>query len=128
MTEKEYIGQAMMQPVGLIAGRAATVTDFAVIEQSILDILNTPQGSRLLLPEYGSRLHECMFEPNDHVVKALLRQFVKEAIENWEKRCSFADIEFEQENDKINCFISVRILPSNEIQSFVYPFYKQLIH
>ena len=123
-----YIGRAMTKPVTLHNGASTTMVGADVLKQSILDILHTPIGSRLLLPEYGSKLHMLLFEPNDIILKTLLRQYIKEAIDNWEDRCRFSDIEFTQEANRIDCTITVIELTSNEIYSFVYPFYSSLIH
>ena len=65
------------------------------IEQSIQQILWTRPGERLNRPEFGSRLHELVFEPNDDVLKALIRHYVLEAIERWEKRVVLESVEFE---------------------------------
>jgi phage baseplate assembly protein W len=122
MTNNDYIGVAMSRPVTIDGG---TVSGIANIEQSIMDILNTPQGTRLFLPEYGSRIKKLLFEPNDSALKALLALTIQEAIEAWETRVSFEDVTFQQSESSIECSITVKVLQSNEIHSFVYPFYPQ---
>lgn len=82
-----------------------------------------------MLGDYGSRLEEVLFEQNDEVLQSMLRLFIYEAIRDWEKRVRFEDVEFERVSpDRVNCIISYKILKSNEIDSFVYPFYQQLIY
>lgn len=126
MADFKYLGTAMKHPVQLQAGRAVLQSGLPVIDQSIGSILATPIGSKFFLPEYGSRLHELIFEMNDEVLIGLLRQFVFEALRKWEKRCNFVDIEFTLEGNKIDVVVRCIVLPSNEIRSYVYPFYKKL--
>ena len=124
---RAYLGQGLAMPLVLRQGAVDTISDIPLIEQSIITILNTPKGSRFFLPEFGSRLKELLFEPNDDVLQDLLRFFVFEALRDWEKRAEFVDIVFDKPSeDVLNCEIKYRILQSNEINSFIYPFYRQL--
>lgn len=79
-----------------------------------------------MLPEFGSRLHELVFETNDEVLKDLLAVFIYDAISDWEKRVKYLSTSFEQEDNVIVCKVEYKILKSNEIDSFVYPFYREL--
>ncbi|MDY6120432.1 MAG: GPW/gp25 family protein [Campylobacter sputorum] len=56
------------------------------IEESIKDILLTPLGSRVMLPEYGSRLFELVDRRVDDSFRADLAYFVIDAVSRWEKR------------------------------------------
>ncbi len=46
------------------------------VEDSIRDILSTPIGSRVMLPEYGSRLFELIDRRGNDEVRADLSYFV----------------------------------------------------
>lgn len=117
---RTYLGQSMSSPIKLINGKAVLVSDKTGIEEAVTTLLNTPIGSRLFLPEYGSRIEELLFEPNDAVVESLARMFIQEAISTWERRIKFKNTEFSRDGDTLNCLITYEILASNEIQSFVY--------
>lgn len=124
---KVYLGVGLTSPMVLSnAGVWATQSEEALVIQSIQRILTTPVGFRLMLPEYGSRLHQLKFEQNDSVLKALLERFIRESIEKWEKRCKFVSVETSLSNDVAQCSITCRILASNEVFSFIFPFYRQL--
>lgn len=124
--DKSYLGKAMKLPVELVAGAGLTVVGIPCVEQSIQSILSTPIGSRFFLAEYGSRLDDLVFEQNDIVLIDLLRLFIFEALIKWEKRAKFTDIEFSVTEDRVDCIIKYQVLPSSEINSYVYPFYKKL--
>lgn len=56
------------------------------VEESIKDILITPLGSRVMRPEYGSRLFELIDKKVDDEFRAKLALYVAEAIHRWESR------------------------------------------
>lgn len=62
------------------------------IENSIKDILLTPLGSRVMLPEYGSRIYELIDRKVDDEFRADLACFVIEAVEQWEKRVKIDEV------------------------------------
>ena len=62
------------------------------IENSIKDILLTPLGSRVILPEYGSRIYELIDRKVDDEFRADLACFVIEAVEKWEKRVKIDEV------------------------------------
>jgi uncharacterized protein len=124
--EKLYLGTGIKYPLQIVGGALMLQSGNPLIEQSIITILNTPKGSKFFLPEYGSRLRELLFETNDDVLFDLLEVFIYEAITEWEKRAVFSKAEFTRENDVVFCTIFYSILPSNEVNSFIYPFYSNL--
>ncbi len=123
-----YIGTAVTYPITLNKGRLQTSSGLSVIENSIVKILTTPIGTRFFLPEYGCRLTELQFEPNDEILIRELRVFVLDALTKWETRAEFIDVETMLITDAVICVIQYRILQSNEVNSFVWPFYKNLIY
>ncbi|AQW80793.1 GPW/gp25 family protein [Campylobacter pinnipediorum] len=64
----------------------------ASIEESIKDILLTPLGSRVMLPDYGSRIFELVDKKVDDEFRANLACYVIEAIQKWEKRVKIDEV------------------------------------
>ncbi|WP_297916170.1 GPW/gp25 family protein [uncultured Campylobacter sp.] len=62
------------------------------VEDSIKDILSTPIGSRVMLPEYGSRLFELIDRRVNDEFHADLSYFVIEAVQRWEKRVQVDEV------------------------------------
>jgi len=56
------------------------------IWQSIRDILTTPIGSRIMLPEYGSELFSLLDSPMSASWKLRVYAATAEAIDRWEPR------------------------------------------
>lgn len=64
----------------------------ASINESIKDILLTPLGSRVMLPDHGSRLFELIDRRVDDSFRADLACYVIEAVEKWEKRIKIDEV------------------------------------
>lgn len=70
-----------------------------LIRSSIRMILHTRIGERIMLPEFGSRLHELAFEPMDDILRQLARTFVIDAITRWEPRVTLREVKITTDAD-----------------------------
>ena len=61
-------------------------SDIELIKGNILQILGTRRGERVMLPLFGSRIPDYIFEPLDHTTCALIRFEAIRAIKMWEPR------------------------------------------
>lgn len=72
--------------------------DIKHLEQSIVDIITTPLGTRVMLPEYGSTLIELL---SSNITPALLgdiRAAIATALDRWEPRFELTEINFTVED------------------------------
>mgnify|MGYP000712819703 CR=1 FL=1 len=67
-------------------GKISMVSDGESIRQSILILISTIPGERVMRPKYGCNLHQLAFMPNDATTHGLAIHYVKTAIEQWEPR------------------------------------------
>ena len=77
------------EPVGFVldpAGAIDTVADDEAVRQSLLMLISTRPGERVMRPEYGCDLHRLVFSPNDDTTAGLAIHFVRQAVERWEPR------------------------------------------
>ena len=74
-------------------GSLATVDDAASIRQSILMLLSTRPGERVMRPDYGSHLHRLLFAPNDATTAGLAIHYVRRALERWERRIDIMSLD-----------------------------------
>ncbi len=82
-------GADRSEPEGLrvdAAGRLRSVVDLDSVRQSLLLLLATRPGERLMRPHYGCELHRILFQPNDATTAGLAIHYVRRAIERWEPR------------------------------------------
>lgn len=101
--------------------------DIERINQSLFLIFETPKGSRLMMPEFGSDIHKYRFDPLDRVLMERLRYTITEDIKRWEPRISLTSIEFLADNQAIDnsilyISISYNIINSAVSANYVYPY------
>ena len=77
---------ALKRWIGLSARSARPIDGIDHLRQSILDILTTYPGERIMRPEYGSRLRDLIDRPVNAQWLADLYFEVAHAIQRWEPR------------------------------------------
>lgn len=60
-----------------------TQTALEQAKHNIVNLLKTIKGERLGQPEFGSRLHEVIFEPMDENLNDNIEETIRESIEMW---------------------------------------------
>ncbi|WP_375662282.1 MULTISPECIES: GPW/gp25 family protein [unclassified Bartonella] len=73
-------------------GKSLTGIDH--LRQSILDILSTRIGSRVMRRDYGSRVAEFIDAPVNNAFAVALHAAVAEALDKWEPRFKLKTIDF----------------------------------
>lgn len=134
----DFLGKGLRFPFAFAkrsgGAQVSTVTsmDHAHIHESILQILGTRPGERFMSPEFGSCVKDLVFEPNDRVLRGLLRHYIIDAIERWEKRVYVNDVAFDEspettdENTILVC-ISYRVIDTQVAGNLVWPFCRDAI-
>lgn len=67
-------------------GRVAVSRDKENVRQSVIIILTTEPGERLMHPKFGTRLHQFLFENMDSQIKEMIRREICHSLYLWEKR------------------------------------------
>ena len=128
----DVIGQGINFPL-----RFTNSSQVGVVEQSnagerIKDslhlILATRVGERVMNPEFGSRLYQLVFEPNDAVLQRLLVFYTVEAIKRWEKRVELVHVSILDDltdQSTVGIHIQYTIRNSHVQGSYVYPFVRE---
>ena len=107
----------------------ATSSDHAHIHESIRQILGTRKGERFMRPEFGTRLHELIFEKNDRLLYGLIHHEVIEALDAWEPRVIIRDATVgpdSLDDHLVLVDIRYRLISSQVEGNLVYPFYREL--
>ncbi len=109
-----------------------TSSDHAHIHESILQILGTRPGERFMNPEFGAHLRDLLFEPNDTVLRGLLRHYIIDAIERWEKRVYVTDVSFDESPEAVDSHtlyirISYRVIDAQVEGNVIWPFCRDSI-
>jgi phage baseplate assembly protein W len=127
---REIIGQGIDFPYRYVQGGKVnsiqTSNAGERIKDSIHLILSTGIGERMFNPEFGSRLPQLVFEPNDLELKGVLKFYTAQALARWEKRIEIGNISFmddyRDDNNTIGIRIEYTIRNSHIRGSYVYPF------
>lgn len=121
------IGAGIDFPFHYIAGNMIGTSGAGErIKDSIQLILSTRIGERMFNPEFGSRLPELVFEPNDTLLQNLLTFYTAEAINRWEKRIELTRVtlidNYDDDKNVIGISMEYNIRNSHIKGSYVYPF------
>jgi phage baseplate assembly protein W len=98
----------------------------ANIEQSILLILGTAPGERVMRPTFGCRIHEYVFYPNNASTASLVAYHAREALVKWEPRIDDITVSSYPDSAAENVLlvdITYRVIRTNDLRNMVYPFY-----
>ncbi|MDX5332726.1 MAG: GPW/gp25 family protein [Gammaproteobacteria bacterium] len=74
-------------------GAIAMVSESASVRQSLLLLITTRPGERVMRPDYGCELYRLAFAPNDATTHGLAIHYVRRAIERWEPRVDVLDVD-----------------------------------
>ena len=79
-----------------IKGFFSEVYDIEAVKVSIRVLLLTRLGERVFLSDFGSRIHELVFEPIVPAFNSLFEAYVQDAIEKWEPRAVLTRVTINQ--------------------------------
>ncbi|GAB4114102.1 MAG: GPW/gp25 family protein [Roseiflexaceae bacterium] len=123
----DFLGVGWAFPVGLDARRRfALARHERDVEEAIVMILLTPKGQRVMRPEFGCRIHELIFAPNDDTTAGLAVYYVREALAMWEPRISVEQVDVRPDPDRLERMlitITYMIRATHDRRSLVFPFY-----
>jgi phage baseplate assembly protein W len=109
----------------LTARRAiAMIEDDQAVRQSILLLLSTVPGERVMRPDYGCSLNQLIFSPNDDTTAGLAIHFVRQALERWEPRAEILQLEAEANEaagEILEIRLEYRVRATRKVSTLVLP-------
>jgi phage baseplate assembly protein W len=122
-----FIGRGIAFPMRVDhTGSIAMVTGPEDIDRSIVMVLSTAKGERLMRPQFGCAIWDQLFEPINANTLGLMAQGVRDAVNQWEPRVELEDVKTSADEDaqgKVLIDITYRIRATNDRRNLVYPFY-----
>ncbi|NEP35426.1 GPW/gp25 family protein [Moorena sp. SIO3B2] len=122
---KPFLGVGVGFPLSL-----DTQGDFQLAEyeesvrQSILIILGTARGERIMRPDFGCGIYDLVFEPNSAATTARVSEAVQEALLRFEPRIDVVDVRVQSPTpEQMLVNIDYRVRATNNVFNLVYPFY-----
>jgi phage baseplate assembly protein W len=124
---KRFLGRGWAFPVEVgLDRRVPYAQEEAKIQQSALIILGTARGTRVMRPDFGSRLHELVFAPMNASTKALVARYATDALVQWESRLDVLRVNVEEDRGAESTLVvevEYRVRSTNSVFNLVYPFY-----
>ena len=122
-----FIGRGIAFPMRVDStGSIAMVTGPEDVDRSILMVLSTAKGERLMRPRFGCDIWDQLFDPINHNTLGRMEHSVREALAMWEPRITVEEVVPEADPDRQGCVqigITYRINATNDRRNLVYPFY-----
>jgi phage baseplate assembly protein W len=125
---KDFLGRGWSMPVELDprTGLVASVAYEADIRQSILIILETAPGERVMRPNFGCGIHDLVFSAVDSTAIQRIRSVVEEALRRCEARIDVLGVNVDEaatDEGKLLVEIEYRVRKTNQLGNLVFPFY-----
>lgn len=123
----DFIGRGLSFPLRVDqSGSIAMTSGSTDIDSSLLVVITTAPGERLMRPEFGCRIWELVFEPINANTLGLMSEAVREAVARWEPRVTLDGITIEPEPGSIGAVLielDYTVKATNDRRNLVYPFY-----
>lgn len=128
-TRRSFLGVGWKFPVDLDRRKGVAMSQFEEnIEESILIILGTALGERVMRPDFGCAVHDLIFAPNNSNTHGLVIYYVREALTKWEPRIQALKVDAHADTKDLNKLVTAieyQVIATNNVYNLVYPFYLQ---
>lgn len=104
-------------------GRIALTDENEAVRQSILLLLSTVPGERVMRSRYGCDLFRLLFAPNDDTTSGLAIHYVRQAIRQWEKRVELVRVDAERspaDPSRLDIHVEYRIRRTGQRDLLIY--------
>ncbi|XHX78794.1 MAG: GPW/gp25 family protein [Stenomitos frigidus ULC029] len=129
---KLFLGRGLGFPIKLNKGNLDVANlDVAEYEdsvrQSIVIILGTAKGERVMRPDFGCGIYDLVFEVKTAATAGRVSQSVQEALLLFEPRIDVLDVEVVSRLDEVGEMLLINVTyevrATNNVFNLVYPFY-----
>ncbi|MBN3584701.1 GPW/gp25 family protein [Algoriphagus aestuarii] len=124
--EKSFLGRGWAFPVSfsLESQKARLAENEEDIQQSLIILLNTTLGERVMRPDYGANMEDLLFEALNVTTANMIANRIKQAILYHEPRVKTEDIDLRPNYNegRIEVVVSYLIIATNNRRNLVYPY------
>jgi phage baseplate assembly protein W len=96
------------------------------VRESILLIVGTARGERLMRPDFGCGIHDLVFGTDDPVTAARVSHEIREALIEWEPRADVLSVDVATDPAQEGVLVislEYRVRSTNNVFNLVYPFH-----
>ncbi len=129
---KEFLGSGIAFPLNIDEqGHISMNSLEEQVRQSILLILRTAKGERVMRHDFGAGLHRLVFSPSNYATFAMVEHEVKDALVRFEPRIDVLNVKVtpysdelgKLEPEKLDIYLEYRVRKTDTMFNLVYPFY-----
>ena len=84
-----------------------------LVIEDLMNHLMTRKGERVMMPTFGSIIHDLIFEPLTAEVRTLVEEDIKSIVDE-DPRCEYITLELREDDHSITVYLTVSILPDNK--------------
>lgn len=123
----EFLGRGWRFPITMDERGGLALSEYEEkVRESILIILGTAKGERVMRPEFGCDIHAFVFSVINTSTLTLIQSAVKEALLRWEPRIEVLGVETSTEkidDGILSIQIEYKVRATNTQFNLVYPFF-----
>ncbi len=122
----DFLGRGWKYPITSNNNSISLSEGIDNISESIMLILGTSKGERIMRPDFGCNINDLVFEVNNTATTTMISYHVEEALTRWEPRINILGVDVstdEEERNKLLINIEYEVKSSNSKANLVYPFY-----
>jgi phage baseplate assembly protein W len=127
LSANTFLGRGIAFPMRVDhTGAIAMTTGAEDIDRSIVMVISTAKGERLMRPQFGCTIWDQMFDPINANTLGRMAQGVRDALAQWEPRVEVDDVVVSDDplNDgRVLIDITYIVKTTNDRRNLVYPFY-----
>lgn len=91
-------------------GGPYTLTNIELVKRDLLNHFNTPMGSRVMRPDFGTRIYELLFDPFDDYTRNAIMEDVVRVIQT-EPRVELVDLDVYADQQALTILITLLFKP-----------------
>jgi len=123
----DFLGVGWTSPVKLNENGQIKMARYEdCVRQSILMILGTAKGERIMRPDFGCGMHDLVFANNSPGTIGQVISEVRQALIQWEARIDLLEVDAypdETQPNRLLIQINYQVRTTNNRFNLVYPFY-----
>jgi len=125
--DRAFLGWGWRFPVAInLTGGLSSSQLEESVRESMFIIIGTAPGERVMRKDFGCRIHDLMFAPNNVPTAARAEFFVEEALYKYEPRIEDLAVKATPnsvEPNRLDIRIDYKIIGQTRKKNLVYPFY-----
>jgi phage baseplate assembly protein W len=127
---QESLGRGLHSPIEFNHHGGLAVARYEdKVQQSIMTILSTAKGERVMRPEFGCDIHSFVFASLDTTTLTLIKSVVCGALARWEPRIEVNDVNVtidSRNGNQVRIGVGYTIRATKVAANLVYPFHLQI--